>query len=130
MSSTSKNCLHCNKAIVGRADKKFCNDYCRSSYHNGLNGGRSNYIRQINYQLQKNRRILAAAYSRYAKGSTVPFQELLLLGFSLTHFTHQQKPGQSGTYICCYDYGYRMVGRNAVKIVQYTNSGRLSGTER
>ncbi|MBH2003581.1 MAG: hypothetical protein I8H66_02735 [Sphingobacteriia bacterium] len=129
MSSTQKSCLHCNKGINGRADKKFCNDYCRSSYHNGLNGNHTNYIRQVNYQLQKNRRILAAAYSRYSKGSTVPFQELLLRGFSLLHFTHQQKPDRSGTYICCYDYGYRMVGRNAVKIVQYPTIDQLSGTE-
>lgn len=31
-----KKCLECGEKIVGRADKKFCNDYCRNAYNNNL----------------------------------------------------------------------------------------------
>ena len=118
MTLIKKNCLHCSKELKGRIDKKFCNDYCRSSYHNLLNADHSNYIRQINCQLQKNRRILATVYAHQAKETVVPFQDLLLRGFSLLHCTHRKKSGRTGNYIYCYDYGYRMVGKNAMKIIQ------------
>ena len=118
MPAIEKNCLHCAKKIVGRTDKKFCNNYCRSSYHNEQTGSRTNYMRQVNYQLQKNRSILAATYSLYPKRKIIPFHELFLRGFNLVHFTHQQKDQRAGTYTFCYDYGYKMVGRNAVMIVQ------------
>ena len=29
-----KPCLSCSKPVKGRTDKKFCDDYCRNSYHN------------------------------------------------------------------------------------------------
>jgi len=29
-----RKCLHCNHIIRGRADKKFCDDSCRSAYNN------------------------------------------------------------------------------------------------
>ncbi len=29
-----KNCLVCNRRIVGRSDKKFCSDACRLFYNN------------------------------------------------------------------------------------------------
>ena len=32
-----KNCLECGTRIIGRADKKFCNDSCRNSYNNKFN---------------------------------------------------------------------------------------------
>ena len=32
-----KTCLECNEKLIGRADKKFCNDYCRNAFNNNLN---------------------------------------------------------------------------------------------
>jgi hypothetical protein len=122
MPALEKNCLQCAKKIVGRTDKKFCDNYCRSSYHNEQTGKSSNYIRQINHLLQKNRRILAATYSQYPARQPIPLHELLLMGFNALHFTHQQKDQRAGTYTFCYDYGYKMIGRNAVKIVQQTST--------
>jgi hypothetical protein len=29
-----KNCIWCDKALEGRADKKYCSSYCRTAYHN------------------------------------------------------------------------------------------------
>jgi hypothetical protein len=34
METEIKKCLACNKTLRGRADKKFCDDYCRSNYNN------------------------------------------------------------------------------------------------
>ena len=54
-----KRCLECTDEFIGRADKKFCCDGCRSSYNNKLNSDTTNFVRNINNILRKNRRILA-----------------------------------------------------------------------
>ena len=54
----SRKCLVCGKPLKGRSDKKFCDDYCRSSYNNDLKSAANNYIRNVNNALGKNRRIL------------------------------------------------------------------------
>ena len=58
MDSEPRYCLNCNAEIKGRIDKRFCNDYCRNIYHNNLNKDSTNYIRNVNNILRKNRRIL------------------------------------------------------------------------
>ena len=55
-----KACLACGNILKGRADKKFCNDYCRNNYNN-LQKSKDNYsniIRNINNALLKNRKVL------------------------------------------------------------------------
>ena len=34
--SKQRECLECSTALMGRVDKKFCNDQCRNSYNNRL----------------------------------------------------------------------------------------------
>lgn len=60
-----KTCKFCNKALIGRADKKFCDSECRSSYYNALNRNANNFMRKINRTLSKNRRILKKTESRW-----------------------------------------------------------------
>ena len=53
-----RNCLECGSKILGRIDKKFCNDSCRNTYNNKLNKDRRNLVRNTNNRLRKNYRIL------------------------------------------------------------------------
>ena len=53
-----KVCLECGTKIIGRADKKFCSDQCRVAYNNRLNSNETNFMRNVNNVLRKNRRIL------------------------------------------------------------------------
>jgi predicted nucleic acid-binding Zn ribbon protein len=52
------NCLECGEKIIGRSDKKFCNDACRNAYNNKQNKDSNNLMRNINNKLRKNYRIL------------------------------------------------------------------------
>ena len=54
-----RKCEECGDEFVGRADKKFCSDQCRSAFNNRLNKDATNFMRNINNILRKNRRILA-----------------------------------------------------------------------
>lgn len=121
MDSISKQCLYCAKKINGRTDKKFCNSYCRSGFHNAQFSDKTNYMRQINLLLQRNRKILAEVFTQNTRKKTIALSELYLRGFLANHFTHQQKDQKEGLCFFCYDYGYRIIGKDTVKIVQVAN---------
>lgn len=52
--------MACGKTLHGRADKKFCNDYCRNAYNNQLKSSTSPIVRNINNALLKSPRFLEA----------------------------------------------------------------------
>lgn len=102
---TLKSCLACGKALHGRADKKFCNDYCRNAFNNNLKVTNSAVVRQINGALLKNRRILEAVLGSEEK-QKVTKEKLLQLGFQFRYLTHLYITKKEDTYFFCYEYGY------------------------
>ncbi|MFT4155293.1 DUF2116 family Zn-ribbon domain-containing protein [Parafilimonas sp.] len=101
-----KKCLHCGKAIRGRSDKKFCDDYCRNNYNNQLKAQSNNYVRNISNALGKNRRILESLLSKTEEKGKTTRQILMQQGFSFKYFTHTYIHKKGNTYFFCYDYGY------------------------
>lgn len=101
-----KCCQACAKPLKGRADKKFCNDYCRNNYNNQLKANSNNYIRNITNILYKNRRILAASLPDREHKVTLPKTKLLEQGFQFKYFTHTYTNQKGNVYCFCYDYGY------------------------
>jgi hypothetical protein len=104
---TIRACLSCRKAIKGRTDKKFCDDFCRNNYNNHLKSGDNNYMRNINNALRKNRRILATLLEGIAEGKlTISKGSLAAQGFAFNYFTHIYTNKEGRIYYLCYDYGY------------------------
>jgi hypothetical protein len=101
----SRKCLSCNKILNGRADKKFCNDYCRNAYNNQLKSANSPVVRNINNALIKNRRILEAMLGQ-EKMVKLPKEKLLSQGFNFKYYTHNYTNQKSNVYVFCYEYGY------------------------
>jgi predicted nucleic acid-binding Zn ribbon protein len=103
-----KNCLCCQKPIKGRADKKFCDDYCRNNYNNQqkAKGNHSTYVRNINNALLKNRKILASLKGEKEEHVKANKEKLITLGFSFKYLTHSFTNKDGKTYYWCYDYGY------------------------
>ena len=78
-------CKECGEVIFGRADKKFCDEQCRSAYHNKLKREESVSVSQINRILMKNRRVLKEFV---ASGVTeLPLQKLVEAGFLRNYIT-------------------------------------------
>ncbi len=100
-----KKCLACDKKLIGRADKKFCNDYCRNSYNNQLKSANSTLVRNINNALLKNRRILETVVGT-EEMTKLPKGKLLQEGFSFKYFTHTYTNKKGNVYFFCYEYGY------------------------
>jgi len=111
-----KHCLECGEEIIGRADKKYCSDDCRSSYNNRMNGNANNLMRNINNILRKNRRILAELNP---KGKAkVHREELLTRGFKFNYFTNTYQTKSGKTYYFCYDYGYLELDNDYFALVE------------
>ena len=80
-----KACLECGEKIVGRADKKFCSDYCRNAYNNNINKDSTNLVRNVNNALRKNYRILLELNP--TDKTKTSKSKLLAKGFNFEYFT-------------------------------------------
>lgn len=100
------NCMECGQEFIGRSDKKFCTDQCRSAYNNRLNSDSTNMMKSINYSLRKNRRILI---DLLVKGNNkVEHDHLVQLGFILKYCTHDRITNNGKQYKFWYDHGILM----------------------
>lgn len=110
-----KTCIECGEEIIGRPDKRFCSDQCRSAYNNRLNSDATNFIRNINNILRKNRRILA---DLNPDGKTkVHKDKLLERGFKFSYFTNEYVTKSGNVYRFCYDQGYLPVENDFYALV-------------
>jgi len=101
-----KACLTCEKLLRGRADKKFCDDYCRNTFYNHIKGPGNNMVRNINNVLGKNRRILESLLPEGDDTIKVNKEKLHELGFQFKYFTHTYRTRAGKLYFYCYNYGY------------------------
>ncbi|GGW73219.1 hypothetical protein DFQ11_10847 [Winogradskyella epiphytica] len=112
-----KTCKACGKILVGRSDKKFCDPYCKSTFHykKSIQETPSFYLK-VDKQLKKNRRILKS-YNKAGK-ATVRGQILISKGFDPDFFTHYWKNYKGEVYLFVYEYGYlRKKERNIDKYI-------------
>ncbi len=113
-----KSCQLCNKALKGRSDKKFCDDYCRAAYNNDLKSVSNNFIRNVNNALSKNRRILESLLHDSNPTAKVNRDRLLEKGFQFKYHTHLLSTKNGNTYLYCYEYGYLPLENNWFLIVK------------
>lgn len=114
---TMKNCLECSKNIVGRSDKKFCDDSCRNVFNNRQNMASNTYVRQVNTTLRKNRKILQNLLPDNGKTS-ISEKTLKVLGFNFEYFTHVYETKNGNLYKFCYEFGYLPIDKGVLMLVK------------
>ncbi|PLX13647.1 MAG: hypothetical protein C0598_03145 [Marinilabiliales bacterium] len=97
-------CLECGSHLIGRVDKKFCNDLCKNNYYNKRNRDETAYMRKVSRALRKNRSILKDLNPN-GKVS-VNISKLESKGFNFKYFTNTYTTKTGKTYYFCYEYGY------------------------
>ena len=100
-----KNCLYCDKELVGRTDKKFCDPQCKSAYqYSKEKQNPARFYNKVDNQLKLNRKLLKT----YNKGGKVTLraEALLELGFNPNFFTHYWKNQKNDVYLFVYEYGF------------------------
>lgn len=111
-----KSCAECGSKITGRADKKFCSDQCRVAYNNRTRGEKTNYVRNVNNILNKNRRILEELNPT---GKTkVSRNKLSLKGFDFGYHTDTYRTKDGSYYRYCYEQGYLELDSKTVLVVK------------
>lgn len=113
----SSKCLFCTSPLLGRSDKKFCNDNCRNCYHNKHKSKSRSSIRKINIILKRNYEILEKLFSDNRKIPIVEEAKILGMDFDFTYSTHSvtDKEGRKVNY--CYDFGFYKI-QNTYVIVR------------
>lgn len=111
-------CLHCEKPIQGRPDKKFCDDSCRNTYNNQQNASDVNLIRNINNALKKNRNILGTIIPENEALAKTTRDKLVRAGFNFRFFTHTYQNKKGNNYHYCYDYGYLELDGDWILVVK------------
>lgn len=112
-----KKCLECGTEIKGRADKKFCSDYCRNAYNNNINKDSKNLVRNINNRLRKNYRILDSFELKDGKIKTTKTR-LMDKGFDFEYLTNLYTTRKGSTYFFVYDLGYLPLDNDYYMIVK------------
>jgi len=109
-----KNCQECNRPVVGRADKRYCDDYCRSSYHNKRYRGLNKEVQEVNSILKNNRKVLAKLC--IDEMSLVSRTQLVAEGFDFKYATSVEK---FKDYNCryCYEFGVVSLGASMCGVI-------------
>ncbi|MFB2119501.1 hypothetical protein [Parapedobacter sp. 2B3] len=111
-----RKCLDCGELLIGRADKKFCDDNCRANYNNRRNSEESGYLRKVNNILKRNRKILEMLNPR-GEGK-VKWQTLINEGFNFNYITDMNETNEGAQYRFCYEYGYVLLDTDEVLLVR------------
>ncbi len=99
-----KQCLECSAKVVGRIDKKFCDDACRNAFNNRVHKDSKNLIRNTNNRLRKNYRVLETLNpDQKTKTSRA---KLIELGFDFKYFTSIYTTKAGKIYYFVYNQGY------------------------
>lgn len=111
-----KKCLECGEKVIGRSDKKFCNDYCRNAYNNKLEVGNKSLVRNTNNALKKNYKILCELnITGKTKVSKSTMEEQ---GFNFNLYTTIYETKTGNKYYYCYDEGYLYLENNQILLVK------------
>ncbi len=109
-------CLECNTLLQGRADKKFCDDQCRSNYNHRLKANDRSFINLVNQILKKNRKILTA---KNPSGKTKVKRDVLLRsGFDFNFHTSLYTTKKGNVYFFCYEHGYMELEREELLLIR------------
>ncbi|MBX9850892.1 MAG: hypothetical protein K2X86_03955 [Cytophagaceae bacterium] len=99
-----KICPVCHGAVIGRSDKIYCSEQCRSitKYEKKITS--QSFFVTVDKQLKTNRKLL----KKYnLSGYTTLRKDVLLeKGFDPHFFTHYWKNQKGQIYLFCYDYGF------------------------
>jgi hypothetical protein len=112
----ANKCQQCGIKFLGRKDKVYCSDQCRSAFHNEQNSDVNQFVRDINTILRRNRRILEELKPK-GRGK-VHRDKLLEEGFKFSYFTNQYVTKGGKAYNFCYEYGYLHLNDDYLAIVE------------
>jgi len=109
-------CLECHTPLLGRSDKKFCDNLCRTAHHNKIQHRENIEIRKTISILTKNRSILKQIFE---SGETiVSLKYIEIKGFRKEYFTQFHMVNDKMGAKHCFDYSYIEIEEGVIQIAQ------------
>ena len=119
MTDNIKVCSFCGKELVGRADKKYCDDNCRNNHHyRNKKYDEVLLVKNVNMLLMHNRDVLKSL-SKNNNKIIVSKEELLGNGFNFDLITNIYKTRRNEEYRVVYDYAYRYINDKEILLIKY-----------
>lgn len=116
-----RKCKMCSNKIIGRSDKIFCSDKCKTSYHEKLAKVTLRATLKIDKILHRNRSILLEILGKTIQSKKVPRQILDAKKFNWTYITHYHVNSQNKTVHYVYDFSWMIFSDQEV-LIKRTNS--------
>ncbi len=115
-------CKNCHRPVVGRSDKHFCCDSCRTMYNNTRYRNKYLTVNKIDRILRKNWSILDRLYNQ---GKVlITHSDLRHLGFNFHYFTSYSRVPSDGSsdvqLLSCFDYDYSILEDGYVRLYKKT----------
>lgn len=114
---SEKCCLFCGGEIVGRSDKKFCDDTCRNNYHYRVKDNDLLLIKRINGILLNNRATLKSLC--VGQKTIVKKKTLNDKCFDFEQITNLYKTKDGVEYRVVYDYAYKLLNDDNVQLLKF-----------
>lgn len=115
-------CSFCHSHFYGRTDKKFCDDHCRSAYHNMINSLSTNTMRSIHKKLRHNWSILHEHANDGCE--IITNDDLEVRGFNKNQITGILRE-KSKTVYYCYEYKYEVLKDEGIKLINKRASDQV-----
>ena len=112
-----KQCLSCEAAIIGRADKRFCSTECKNAYNNKIKKASRSEVKEIISYLLRNREILATFMGDSAK-ETLDRLLLTRAGFRWEYHTSTYLNKEGKTYHLVFDYAWMEFSDQKILIIR------------
>ena len=107
-------CGYCQSEMTGRIDKKFCDNYCRSTFHyEKAKHEEPKFFKKVSDKLKTNRKLLM----HFNRGGTVKVNAELLLDkkFDPHFFTHHWIDPKGELFLFCFEIGFRRKWENGME---------------
>ncbi|MCH7414441.1 hypothetical protein MM213_13160 [Belliella sp. R4-6] len=107
----------CSKPILGRSDKQFCCDGCRSAYFNDRKKEKVYDLYSVIPRIQKqNREILMVIFLKYGDQVRISKNYLNMIGYNFIYHTHTMIDSKGIFYQCCFEFAIRQLDAYWVEI--------------
>lgn len=117
--TNKKHCENCGEQIFGRADKRFCDTYCKNTFNSNRRKAERfqeyDNLPEIFKIIRNNHEILRTYNPRELSAhatDTVSRTELLSKGFNFRFFTSVKRDLFGNFWKFCFDYGWKENGHD------------------
>lgn len=110
-------CLFCGAELVGRSDKKYCDDVCRNNYHYRHYKNENMIVETVNKVLKNNRNVIKSLCNNGKR--IVKTQILIDSKFDFNIITGVYKTIKNKEYRLIYDYAYMIMNEDYVMLIKY-----------